>query len=280
MKEIEFNEKDKIEDYLARFDRVKTLEEIEKEKEEKKKEILSKGFLPKNDELLESMTSPMEDVEMNPRTYIIEECIPACEELWRKNIYTYMVSNHLNEGVCWIEVYFDNLSDENKDIFNTLEGEDITKFSYHQGCVNFGVKCVGEKAQRRLLELAKQFKMQDVPYKDAYINLTDYLINCGCYKEVKNPNYIEMSEPWEMNLSVEELKDYITKYDEWRYSDKSIETYKVFDESKVTKPLEKYFEGTNYIYDGERVYLSSYHYQKHMNYEKYLEETQDSNHKM
>lgn len=37
MKEIEFNEEDKIEDYLARFDRVKTLEEIEKEKEEKRK---------------------------------------------------------------------------------------------------------------------------------------------------------------------------------------------------------------------------------------------------
>ncbi len=75
---------DEIAEFFAQFNRVKTPEEIEKAKEEHKKEILSKGFLPINDELNATMNSSMEDVEKNPRTFIIEECIPACKELWKK----------------------------------------------------------------------------------------------------------------------------------------------------------------------------------------------------
>ena len=53
MENNEFNEDAKVAEFLAQFDRIKTPEEIEKEKEEYKKEILSKGFLPINDELNE-----------------------------------------------------------------------------------------------------------------------------------------------------------------------------------------------------------------------------------
>lgn len=276
----EFNEDDQITEILAQFNRVKTSEEIEKEKEEYRKEILSKGFLPINDEFNETMNSSMEDVEKNPRTFIIEECIPACKELWKKNIYTFMVSDHLNEGVCWIEVIVDNLSDENKEIFTQLEGEDIIKFSYHKGCINFGVNSVGSQAQKRLLELSQKFQMQDVPHGEAYITLPEYLIMCGCYDEVENPNYVPMAEPWNLGLPMEQMVDYLNKYDEWKGSDKSKKTNKVFSQAKMTKPLEEYFDGTGVIYDGDRVYLSEYHYKKHLNYVNSLTQTQSSKHKM
>lgn len=280
MENNEFNEDTEIVELLAQYDKIKTPEKIEKEREEYKKEILSKGFLPINDELNETMNSSMEDVEKNPRTFIIEECVPACQELWKKNIYTFMVSDHLNEGVCWIEVILDNLSDENKEIFTQLEGEDIIKFSYHKGCVNFGVKCVGIQAQEKLLELAQKFQMQDVPHGEAYITLPEYLIRCGCYDEIENPNYVPMTEPWEMDLPMEQIGDYLIKYDEWKCSDKSQKTHKVFNQTKMTKPLEEYFDGMSVIYEGDRVYLSDYHYKKHMNYVNSLMQTQGSKHKM
>ena len=51
-------------------------------------------FLPMNPEFNEEMTVPMEVVEKNPQRFIIQECIPACQELWRKNIYTFMASKY------------------------------------------------------------------------------------------------------------------------------------------------------------------------------------------
>lgn len=279
MSENEFNDDFVLSDILSQFSGSKTADEIEKENERYREEILSKGFLPINDELHETMSSSMEDVEKNPRQFIIEECIPACEELWKKNIYTFMVSDHVNEGQCWIEVKFDNLSDENKEIFSQLEGEDVIKFSYHKGCVNFGVKSVGLEGQLRLLELAKQFKMQDVPYKEAYITLPEYLLQCGCYDEVDNPNYEPMDDPMLLDLPIEQLFDYMNKYDEWISSDRSKKTFKVFNPSKVVEPIEHYFDKSECVYDGDRVYLNNYHYQKHINYVNSLSNEQTANYK-
>lgn len=78
------------------------------------------------------MSSPQEEVEKNPTQYIIQECLPACQELWKKNIYTFMVSDHLNEGTCWIEIIVDSLSEENKDIYFGLSDDEAVKFSYHK----------------------------------------------------------------------------------------------------------------------------------------------------
>ncbi len=247
--------------------REKTPEEIEKENLERAKELESKGFLPENPELKETMSSPQEVVEANPRRFIIEECIPACQELWSKNIYTFMVSDHLNEGQCWIEIIADGLSDENKKIFESLSGDDVIKFSYHKGTINFGVKLVGSEGQARLLELAKQFKMQDVPKNQAYISLQDFLINyCGCYDEIPNPDYVEMKPVWEMELTVEQMVEYMQKYDKWQDSPASQETLRQFNPNKLTKPVTEVAEEKGMIIDGDRVYLSEFHYKKHQNY--------------
>lgn len=272
MKNNKFNENNIDEEYVFKENTAFA------EKDEK--EILSKKMLSINDEYAPTSASPMEIVEKSPRKFIIEECIPACKELWSKNIYTFMVSDALNilyGGECWIEINLDNLSTENKEILTQLNGNDVIKFPYHAGCLYFGVKYNnGVQAQARLLELAQQFQMQDVPYKDAYITLPEYLILCGCYDEVKNPNYVEMPRPLEMDSS--EITLDVLKYAEWeKHSEK---THKVFNKSKMTKPLEEYLNDTGAIYDGDRVYLSDYHYKKHLNYVNSLTQANDVKHKI
>ena len=220
----------------------------------------------------------MEIVEQNPRVFIMEECIPACEELWKKNVYTFMVSDYLNEGECWIEVVIDNLSDENKEILFQLSGSDIRRRDYHRGCMIFGVNKVGKEGQERLLELAQKFQMQDVPYIEAYITLPEYLIQRGCYKEVENPDYVEMKAPWTLNLPVDQLGKKIIEYDDWLASSQSSKTIKVFDSTKVIKPLDEYLSEIGAIYEDGRVYLSDYHYQKHQNYVKSLTTSQEHKH--
>ena len=248
-----------------------TPEEIEEKRLKRAKELESKGFLPENAELNETESSPQELVETNPRRFIIEECIPACQELWSKNIYTFMVSDHLNEGQCWVEIIADGLSDENKDVFMNLSGEDVIKFSYHKGAINFGVNLVGKEGQLRLLELAKQFQMQDVPVNQAYITMQDFLMKyCDCYDEIPNPNYIEMEPAWKMDLSIEQIADYMEKYDEWQDSPASQKTFKKFNPNKLTKSVNEVAEEKGMIIDGDRVYLSEFHYKKHQNYLKTL----------
>ena len=255
-----------------------TQEEIEKRKTERAKELERMGFLPENEGYSETMTSPQEMVEANPRRYIIEECIPACLELWNKNIYTFMVSDHLNEGMCWIEVIEDNLSGENKEIYNQLFGHDVVKFSYHSGTLNFGVECVGKVGQEKLLELAKQFKMQDVPYNQAYVSVQDFLMNyCGCYDEVPNSNYRDMKSPWSMGLPLNELNEYLKKYDAWQESIESKKTLKQFNANKRIKPIEELVTEHNMIFEDDRVYLSEFHYKKHQNYLNYINKINDVN---
>lgn len=275
-KEDDFEISDDVLKILNEMDREATPEEIKRNKEKRAKELESKGFLPENYEFSGTMSSPQEAVEANPRQFIIEECLPACEELWSKNIYTFMVSDHLNEGVCWIEIIADGLSDENKDIFANLSGDDVVKFSYHKGSINFGVNCVGSKGQARLLELAKQFQMQDVPEHQAYISMEKFLMNyCGCYDEIPNPNYSEMQPFWEMNLPQNQLVDYMDKYYEWKDSPDSKETLKQFNPNKLTRPVNEIAAEEGMIIDGDRVYLSEFHYKKHEKYLKYMQEQEE-----
>ncbi len=246
-------------------------EEIERQRIDKAKELESKGFLPENDEYAEEISVSQETVESNPRQFIIEECIPACQELWSKNIYTFMVSDHLNEGQCWIEIVYDSLSDENKEIFMQLESEDIIKFSYHSGCVNFGVKCVGIEGQQKLLELAKMFKMQDVPKEQAWISEEEFLMDyCGCYDEYDNPNYTPMLPPWEADIKADEISDYMEKYNRWELSEESHQKLRKFAPHKVKKPISEYASEHGMLYEDGRVYLSKFHYQKHQNYLHYM----------
>ena len=256
------------EDYLLRFVNLEaTKGELEQRKKKRNKEIEQKGFLPVNDEYNETMSSPQEMVEKDPKRFIIEECIPACKELWSKNIYTFMVSDHLNEGVCWIEVIGDSLSEDNKKIFMELDGEDVTKFSYHKGSFNFGVTKIGKEGQERLLELAKEFVIQDVPKDMAYITIDEFLMNyCNCYDEVDNPNYREMKSPWNSGLTLDELPNYMEEYDKWQDSTDSQETLKIFNPDKKEKDLEELVKEHNMVLEDDRVYLSQFHYEKHLNY--------------
>lgn len=250
---------------------IPTEEELAEQKKKAAEELMHNGFLPKNEGYSETMSSPQEEVEKNPRRYIIEECVPACQELWRKNVYTYMVSDHSNKGCCWIEVIEDSLSDENKQIFSQLEGEGVIKFSYHDGCVNFGIKNVGLLGQEKLLELANQFQMQDVPYGQAYITVEEFLMNyCGCYDEVLNPEYVPMKTPWESDLPREKLYDYIREYERWENSIQGQETLRRFNPGKAVKPVEDLVLEHQMIIEDGRVYLSSFHHQKHKIYQNYL----------
>ena len=267
----DFEINDDVMKILYEADRKLTPEEIEKNRQKRAKDLESKGFLPENAEFSETMSSPQEIVESNPRKFIIEECIPACQELWSKNIYTFMASDHLNEGGCWIEIILDSLSEDNKAVFTQLTGDDIIKFSYHKGCINFGVKCVGTKGQQKLLELAKQFKMQDVPKYQAWISEKDFLIDyCNCYEEYDNPNYNPMLPPWEVNIEVNELSDYMKKYEQWELSEESHQKIKKYDPSKAQKPISEYANEHKMIYENGRVYLSQFHYQKHKKYLQYM----------
>ena len=262
---------DDMSDLLERFNKIQTPEEIEQAKKEIAKEIESKGFLPLNDEYDEIPNCSQDYVENNPRQFIIEECIPACQELWSKNIYTFMVSDHQNEGECWIEVLFNNLSEENKSVYSQLNGEGVIKFSYHPGYVNFGIKCVGVEGQQKLLELAKMFKMQDVPQIEAWISVEKFLMKyCNCYDEFDNPNYKPMASPWEVDLKPEEMADYVEKYYKWESSEESQPKIRKFAPNKVTKSISEYANEHGMIYDDNRIYLSQFHYQKHLNYVQYI----------
>ncbi len=190
-----------------------------------------------------------------------------------------MVSDHLNENVCWIELYIDALSEENKKIYQDLDPNNVIKFSYHQGCINFGVNSVGKDGQLKLLEIAKMFKMQDVPVHLAYLTPEEFLMQyCGCYEEYKNPNYRFMKSPWEQHLNIKELKEYLKEYSKWENSEESVETLKRFAPEKATKPIHEFSAQHGMIYDNDRVYLSAFHYNKHLNYIKYtFEEEQKSN---
>lgn len=244
-----------------------TQEELERRKEERAIELEKKGFLPENEGYSETMSSPQEEVEKNPTQYIIQECLPACQELWKKNIYTFMVSDHLNEGICWIEIIADSLSEENKDIYFGLSDDEAVKFSYHKGTINFGVRCVGKVGQQRLLELAQKFQMQDVPKNQAYISPQDFFMRyCNCYEEYPNPNYKSMVAPWETNIGLDKIADYMEEYEKWQESDESHPTLRKFAPEKAEKPIAELVNEQGMILEDDRVYLSLFHYNKHINY--------------
>ena len=63
----------------------------------------------------------LETVMANPSEYIIPACLPACRELWDKNIETFMVSNFEDNH---LYVLLTNVSNENKAIFSQLQKQD------------------------------------------------------------------------------------------------------------------------------------------------------------
>lgn len=228
-------------------------------------------YLPQSNIFSEVSHTSLEEVEANPERYIMSECIPACKELWSKNIYTFMVSNYEGESGIWIEIY-NEISNENLEYLKRIKSKNIAVNIYHNGCYQIMINHIGQNASDLLLEICKGFKMQDVPKNIAYYNEEDFLITCGCYDEISNPNYYEMKEFYEMEFdSLEEQKNYIKKYDEWEHSDDSKQTIKKFNPYKKIKSVEEYATERNMIYKDGRVYLSKFDYNKHIKYEHFIE---------
>ena len=223
----------------------------------------------------------MEFVEANPSHYIIDECIPACKILWSKNIDTFMCSDYLNDGA-WIEIIRAELSAQNEGALEKLKTLTKPLYAYHKGTINMEVEGFGDAARDRLVEVANMFHMQDVPHKKAYLTAEEFLVECGCYKIEANFEYEFMEDPMMASMAgtVEfetpaDLFEAIKKYEVWENSSKSKETFKMFDDSKVLKPIEEYVRDANmgdlYIPEEGRIYNSKYYYDKHLRYLEYVD---------
>lgn len=178
-------------------------------KENKKR--LALGILPVPEEYMSTQPADMENVEANPECFIVPECIPACQEFWRKNIYTCMVCDilELEQGFSWICLR-DILSDRNREILDEIGKIPcvrIDRDGWFENTVYIYVPFVGETARTALFNIAKQFEMQDVPEFYAYrkheptvlvrsgeILTEDGRVYFSSYHYKKHLNYLESLE--------------------------------------------------------------------------------------
>lgn len=216
--------------------------------------VVSGKRLPDNIEYEGAPRVSQEMVEENPRRWIIEECVPACQILWDKNIYTYMCSDALDRNA-WIELEIECLSSENRKILEELKKE-YNCYQYHYGCLNIEVNGKGKKAQQELMKIAQRFVLQDVPSKYALYSMDDIYIECGCFKKISNPNYKPLDEQMkEIDFSnwgalMEEPYIIVVDYD------------------KVVEDSEYYISKVGAYVDpvSGKIYRSKFHYNKHLNY--------------
>lgn len=146
--------------------------------------IISKGFMAPNPEYVGGDHLPMDIVSIEPEKYVINECLDPCKVLWGKNIYTYSSSDY-NDDFCSITILIDNLSSENLDILAKYMNSGLDKYGVkiirHGNYLDFKIDAKGIHARIALLNLAGMFTIQDVPEKEAYINVDsidkDYLVN-------------------------------------------------------------------------------------------------------
>lgn len=199
-----------------------------------------------------------EAVETEPRRWVIEECVPACQVLWDKNIYTFMCSDGLDDDA-WICVEADCLSPENIDILKDITGVDYSLDKTSRGSLIASGK--GINAQEELLRMAEQFVMQDVPDKYALLGREDLLKRCGCFVQVPNPDYVSIENLSLTSTDLDEMEEYHRRL----YTPEFI---KQLDESKVTKSLEEYAREVGAVIDPETglIYESQFHYDKHLRY--------------
>ena len=209
-----------------------------------------------------------EEVETFAEKWVIKECIPACSILWDKNIYTFMCSDYANNNA-WIELAIDTLSSENIAILEEIKKEYKT-YQYHYGCINIEVNGMGRNAMEELIKIANRFVMQDVPKTEATISLEGLLIECGCSSIVRNPKY----ESFEKELEKMMSSGWGAPMEE--------EYIRVFDKSKIVKPVNEYIAEYGAVLDEDgTIYRSKFHYDKHLKYLKSLDvDNGDSGFKM
>lgn len=213
------------------------------------------------------------DVINNIDEYIIPELQEACKLLWDKNIFTFMCSNREDGGSAYI--ILGALSDENTEIFKQLMKkypENFTIDEWRHNYFRLQIPDVTKMSEKEIssafVRLASNLVLQDIQ-KVYYINSEDYLIKCGCYDEVPNPNYVEVTEPMPTTPSLEAL-------DEWFAKKSCPKTIKVFDKNKMTKSFREYVsengDKNRTDFELERIYEHPYFLNKHLEYVKAKEQ--------
>ena len=140
-------------------------EEMRARFEKENAERIARGILPVPEGYESVGPTPVKLVKANPERYIVPECLPACKELWSKNIDTFMVCDllDLETGWAWICLEDILLSARNKEILASLEQiPDVTLYTdnYYDNTVYIMFPYVGQAAQDALLSIAKRFEMQ------------------------------------------------------------------------------------------------------------------------
>lgn len=247
-----------------------------KSKKEISKEYEEKGFLPQNEEYEGCTHATQEDVEKEPRKYIIEECVEACEILWSKNIFTYMCSEFCDNNA-WIELIEDDLSVENLEIINNLKNPYKIYKGYHNGSVMVIVPTLGLDAKELLIRFADMLKMQDVPKREATITRINALIQSGYGMEIKNPAYVPYEKFEERIKSLNPIQRY-NELEKYLHSVECEEYISDVDETKIDRPVEEILKENGYIIseDNHKIYKNAFYYKKHLKYLKSLKPEKQS----
>lgn len=221
--------------------------------------VITGKHLPYNEEYVGATSVSQDVVESDPRRWVIEECVPACQVLWSKNIYTFMCSDPLDINA-WIEIRLDSLSEENLLVLEQIKKK-YNCYQYHAGCINISVRGMGKGAQEELVRMASMFAMQDVPDNLATMTIDEILMRLGCCRRVKNPNYEAEMEKWMNDLS----------FSNW--GSPAPQEYDFFaDRSLMTKSEDEYIRDFGAIKEGDKIYISKFHYDKHLAWLKYKNE--------
>lgn len=208
----------------------------------------------------------MPEVESNIDEYIIPELQDACKSLWDRNVFTFMCSNREDNGSAYI--ILEKLSEENKAIFEELRQKYPQHFVYdgyrHADRIEISdvTKMTEKEISTAFMKLARYFVLQDVQPR-FYLTAEDYLIECGCYDEIPNPDYIEDVGPMPSTASLKDIDEYFAKLN-------TPKTIKVFNKNKMTKSFKEYVveNGDENRADCEtgKVYESPYFLKKHFEF--------------
>ena len=217
---------------------------------------------------------PIEEVVLNIDEYIIPELQEACKYLWNRNLYTYMCSNRDDDGAAYI-VLEKTLSKENQSIFEQLHEkypENFTVDSWRFNRFKIIIPDVSKMTEKEIsdvfLNMVRHFIPQDVQC-EFYVTAENYLVGCGCYDEIPNPEYEEPDEMPNMT-NIDEVDEYFRKLG-------IPKTIKKFNKSKMKRSFKEYVKenGDEQRTDFEtgKVYAAPYFLKKHLAFTQSKEST-------
>jgi len=223
----------------------------------------------------------METVMANPDEYINPVLHDACKNLWAKNIFTFMCNIPGDGGPTYITP--SKVSAENEKIFKSLMESNPQNYwidgyrgktSYTLGIQKANAdKMTDEEIVAKFRDLTAPLQMQDVQ-KTYYQTPEEFLIGCGCYREIQNPDYVDVG-PMPKYKKGTDKDDYFKMMNEWCDKTTIPQTLKEFDKSKMTKSLDEYIKEKNaqsrFDPKTKNIYQSEFFLKCHRDYEKYLE---------